>query len=97
MDQLDKIENKLDRVLDRLGEHDTHLVKIDERLGFYNSQLEIHIKRSTMLEDQQVSYESKTNKQLETALLPIKSAKFLVKVAAGILTILTVLKFIGNI
>jgi archaellum component FlaC len=42
---LDRIENKIDKI-------DQRLDKVDQHLAVYNAQLEIHIKRTTQIEEE---------------------------------------------
>jgi hypothetical protein len=93
----DRILDKLEKIVEKLGGHDVLLTEIDGRLNTYNAQLEIHIKRSSLLEDNQAAYEKTTNRQLEVALQPIKSAKWLIKLAAGLITLISLLKLTGVI
>jgi hypothetical protein len=76
--------------MDKLNDHSVVL----ERHGVLHEknadELERHIKRTDLLE-------SKLEKDMEVALQPIKAIKFLVKLSAGILTIVAILKLIGII
>lgn len=74
-----------DRLFEMLSELKVHAATTNERLGVYNQQLELHIKRTEMLE-----------KDMQTAMLPIKAAKFLVASAAGGSAIVGFLKLIGK-
>ena len=97
MDPIDKIDQKLDKVLDKLNEHSVALAQhgiIHEQNA---DQLATHIARTNALEEHMDLEHRDMKKNLETALLPIKSFKFLVKLGAGILTIAALLKLIGKI
>lgn len=65
-----------DRLFEMLSELKVHANVTNERLKTYNNSLEIHIKRTELLE-----------KDMQTALLPIKTAKFLAAFCAGASTI----------
>ena len=74
-----------ERIFEMLSELKVHAATTNERLGVYNQQLEVHIKRTELLE-----------KDMQTALLPIKVVKFLVSAAVGGSAILGFLKLIGK-
>lgn len=97
MDKLDKIEEKLDKVLDKLSEHSVTLASHGVLHMKNAEELEKHIKRTNLLETHMDTEHKDMKKSLDTALLPIKSFKFLVKMGAGILTISALLKLIGKI
>ena len=75
-----------EKLFETLAKLEAHAAVTNERLGVYNQQLELHIKRTEMLE-----------KDMQTALLPIKFAKFLVASAAGGSAIVGFLKLIGKL
>ena len=74
-----------DRLFEMLSELKVHAATTNERLGVYNQQLELHIKRTELLE-----------KDMQVALLPIKSIKFLIGAVVGASTIVGFLKLIGK-
>ena len=74
-----------DRLFEMLSELKVHAATTNERLGVYNQQLELHIKRTELLE-----------KDMQVALLPIKATKFLVGAAIGASAVIGFLKLIGK-
>lgn len=93
----DRIELKLDKILDKLGEHSEVLAKHGVIHEQNAAQLATHIARTNALEEHMDLEHREMKKDLETALQPIKTFKFLTKLAAGIITIVTVLKLTGVI
>jgi len=75
-----------DRIFEVLTELKVHASVTNERLSHYNLSLDEHIKRTTILEE-----------QMDTALLPIKAAKFIAAVAAGVTAVLGLLKMLGKL
>ena len=84
------IDNKLDRILDKLGEHSIILAQHGVIHEQNAKELAHHISRTDALE-------SKLEKDLEVALQPIQAFKFLTKLAAGIVTLAATLKLFGVI
>jgi len=75
-----------ERIFDTLMRLEQHSAVTNERLKTYNDQLELHIKRTELLE-----------KDMQTALLPIKVAKVLAAACAGAGSILAVLQALGKL
>lgn len=94
--QLDRIDAKLDRILDKLSEHSATLAEHGVLHEKNSDELEKHIKRTDLLSDHMDAEHKDMKKNLDTALQPIKAIKFLVKVAAGILTLVAIYKLIGK-
>jgi hypothetical protein len=92
-----RIDKKLDKILDKLSEHSAVL----ERHGVLHEknaqELEKHIKRTDLLSDHMDAEHKDMKQNLDTALLPIKSFKFLAKLSAGILTLAALYTLIGKI
>ena len=65
-----------DRLFEMLSELKAHMHTTNERLDWYNKSLDLHIKRTELLE-----------KDMQVALLPIKVGKFLAAFCAGASTI----------
>jgi len=86
----DRIELKLDRILDKLGEHSEVLARHGVIHEQNAKELSHHIARTDALE-------TKLEKDMEIALQPIKAFKFLTKLAAGALTLAAALKLFGVI
>lgn len=86
---------KLDKILDKLGEHSVIL----ERHGIVHEQnakeLAHHILRTSLLEEHMETEHKEMKSNLEVALQPIKWAKLTVKIAAGAASIYGFLKLIG--
>jgi hypothetical protein len=83
-----------DRILDKLDKIQEHQLKHSELLARHTvlheantKSLDLHIKRTDLLE-------LKLEADMKTALLPINSIKWILKVAAGIIVILTLAKFL---
>lgn len=94
MEPLDRIEQKIDRVLEKLSEHG-EILATHGILHEKNSQeLEKHIKRTDLLEEHMYEEHNDMKQNLEVALLPIKSFRFLVKVAIGIVAIVGLVKLL---
>lgn len=85
---------KLDKILDKLGEHSVVLAQHGVIHNQNAAQLAQHIARTNALEDHMDAEHREMKKNLDTALLPIKSFKFLTKVAAGIIVLAGILKLI---
>ena len=88
----DRIEEKLDRIADRLTAHSI----LHER---NTVSLEEHIRRTDALEKRQLSYEERqadfekvTTRQLAMALLPIKSVKWMAAALIGLAAVVTAVK-----
>ena len=84
------IDSKLDKILDKLGEHSIILAQHGVIHEQNAKELAHHISRTDALE-------TKLEKDMEIALQPIKAFKFLTKLAAGALTLAAALKLIGAI
>lgn len=90
-------DQKLDKILDKLGEHSEVLAKhglIHEQNA---KELAHHIARTNALEEHMDAEHREMKQNLETALQPIKAFKFLTKLAAGALTLAAALKLFGVI
>lgn len=74
-----------DRLFEMLSELKVHAATTNERLAHYNDSLDLHIKRTELLE-----------KDMQVALLPIKSIKFLVGTAVAGSSVVAFLKLIGK-
>jgi predicted XRE-type DNA-binding protein len=83
MDQITRIEDKIDKLMDRQGEQSNMLAVHQELHKANSASLDHHIKRTDLLQ-----------KQVETALIPINIAKWTVAVAGGVTAILTFLNLI---
>jgi hypothetical protein len=94
---IERIDAKLDRILDKLGEHSEVLAKHGVIHEQNSSQLATHIARTNALEEHMDLEHRDMKKNLETALQPIKAFKFLTKLAAGALTLAAALKLFGVI
>lgn len=92
MDTLDKIDQKIDKVLDALAEHKAILAAHGVLHEKNSEELEKHIKRTDLLEKHMNKEHNDMKKNLEIALLPIKSFKFLVTLALGMAAIAGLLK-----
>ena len=87
MDQLGRLETKIDRVLEKLSEHGEMLARHSELHNRNSDSLDEHIKRSNLLEQKLSRHEEEVGAKLEEALLPIKSIKWLGKILAALLVI----------
>ena len=86
----DRIDQKLDKIIDKLSEHSEVLAKHGVVHEQNSKELAHHIARTNALE-------TKLEKDMEIALQPIKAFKFLTKLAAGIVTLAATLKLFGVI
>lgn len=75
-----------DRIFEALTELKVHASVTNERLKHYNESLDEHIRRTELLE-----------RDMQTAMLPIKVVKVLAAVSAGAVSILSVLKLLGKL
>ena len=75
-----------DRILEALTDLKVHAATTNERLQHYNESLDIHIKRTELLE-----------KDMQTALIPVKVFKLFAVSAAATVPILTILKILGKL
>jgi uncharacterized protein Yka (UPF0111/DUF47 family) len=92
MEPLDRIEQKLDKVLDKLAEHGEMLAAHGVLHQKNAEELEKHIKRTDLLEQHMDQEHKDMKNNLETALLPIKSFRLLVKIALGLMAIAGLVK-----
>lgn len=76
------------------ADHGVHAAVTNERLAQYNTYLQEHMKRTELLEGRQDEFEKYTNKQLEVAILPIKSIKWIAGAAITIGAVVSALKSI---
>jgi hypothetical protein len=83
-----------DRLFEMLTELKVGQATTNERLAHYNASLDEHIKRTELLESRQDEFEKYTNKQLEVAILPIKSIKWIAGAAITIGAVVSALKSI---
>lgn len=84
MDQMDRLETKIDDVIKTLSEQNATLA-VHSQLHLQNSKdLEVHIKRTDLLEAMVADNKRNIQEDLELALSPIKTAKFLAKAGAVI-------------
>lgn len=81
-----------DRIFEILTELKQHAAVTNEKLDWYNKSLDTHIKRTELLEARQDEFEKQTNKQLEVAILPIKSIKWIAGALAAIVAIASAFK-----
>lgn len=81
--QLNRIEDKLEKISDKLNDHSTSLAVQEQFLNNFRKDLGEHVKKTTVLEG-----------QMDTALLPIKASKWVLSVAAGITTIIVMFNLI---
>ena len=86
--KIDKLDVKLDKVLEKLGEHSVVLAKHGLLHEKNAEELETHIARTNALEEHMDLEHRDMKKQLDEALTPIKSIRFLVKLCAAVATIL---------
>jgi hypothetical protein len=84
MNQNDRVEEKIDRVLERLAEHGAILASHGVLHESNAEQLRLHIARTNALEEHMDAEHRDMKKNLETALLPIRSVKWI----AGVLAVL---------
>ena len=92
-----RILDKLDDLNDKLNDQAVVLARHTFLHEKNTEDLAEHIKRTNALETKQKAHEAHVHTQLSEALLPIKSFKFLTKLAGGILTLVAVLKLTGLI
>jgi len=92
MEPLDRIEQKLDKILDKLSEHGEMLAQHGVLHQKNAEELEKHIKRTDLLEQHMDQEHKDMKKNLEIALLPIKSFGWLVKIALGLIAIVGLVK-----
>jgi hypothetical protein len=97
MDPMDRIELKVDKVLDILMVHTEALAKHGVLHEKNAKELETHIARTNALEEHMDLEHKEMKKNLEIALLPIKATKWLGGLIAGLVPILAVLKYLGKI
>ena len=100
MDPLNRIETKLDKILETQIEHSILLSRHTTLHEKNTADLEYHIARTNELQNKVERHEVKVDIQMEEALLPIKSIKWLGKVLAGCLVvaslIIAILKIKGQ-
>jgi len=75
-----------ERLFDMLTDLKVHAATTNERLQHYNESLDKHIKRTELLE-----------KDMQTALIPVKVFKLFAVSAAATVPILTILKILGKL
>jgi hypothetical protein len=92
MEPLDRIEQKLDKVLDALADHKATLSAHGVLHQKNAEELEKHIKRTDLLESHMDQEHKDMKKNLEIALLPIKSFGYLVKLALGVTALVALYK-----
>ena len=95
MEPIDRVEIKLDKVLDKLSEHGELLARHTVLHEKNTDDLDEHIKRTNLLEARIDKQEVSIASKLEEALLPIRSVRWLVKIGAGILTLIAVYNLLG--
>jgi len=90
--QESRIEEKLDKILDKMFEHSVTL----ERHGVLHEgnaeQLRVHIARTNLLEAHMEAEHKDMKKNLEMALLPIKSVKWIAGVLLAVAAIVSAFK-----
>ena len=93
-DELSRMDVKLDRIIDVLGEHSLSLVKQGMLHEQNAAQLVVHIARTNLLEQHMESEHKEMKENMETALIPIKFFKsvkwlaaFIVSIGAAIITL----------
>lgn len=85
--RLDKLESKIDRLLDNSAEQGATLARHEALHERNTASLEEHVRRTDLLEVRLEQHAEAQGKRLDEALLPIKAAKFLLAMAAGVATI----------
>ena len=93
---LERMENKIDKVLDKLTEHGELLARHGAIHEANSKSLEHHIARTDALEEKLEKEAEKFEKDMQQALLPIKAFKFIVALAAGISTLIVLYNLIGK-
>ncbi len=83
----EKLESKIDRLTEMVHQQAVHLARIDEKLGNYNDQLVIHIKRTELAENAI----QKNEEDIDERLKPIE------KHVTGVNTLLKAAGVIGSI
>ena len=94
MNDLTRIEDKIDKILDTLSDQASTLAKHGVLHEQNAKELATHIARTNALEEHMEAEHRSLNKQLDTALLPIRAAKLLVAVALGLTAIITLYSMI---
>ena len=92
-----RILDKLESMTDKLNDQAVVLARHTFLHEKNTEDLAEHIKRTNALETKQEAHEVHVHTQMSEALLPIKSFKFLTKLAGGMLTLAAVLKLTGLI
>lgn len=94
MDTLERVEEKLDKIIEKLHSNSIELAKHGLLHQKNTEDLETHIKRTDLLEKHmevehlEIRQEHKElKKDLQTALLPIKAFQFLAKLCIGLTAI----------
>ena len=88
---------KLDRILEKLGEHSVVLAQHGVVHEQNAKELATHILRTSLLEEHMDAEHTEINEKLEIALQPIKWVKLTAKIAAGAASIYGLIKLIGVI
>lgn len=78
-DQLTRIEENLSKLVEVVSAHAVTLGRMDERLGFYNNQLKIHIKRTEMNEAAIKTSEASIDTRLKPIETHVKKVSFFFK------------------
>lgn len=94
-DELSRIDTKLERILDVLNDHSVEMARHGLLHEQNSVQLATHIARTNALEEHMDAEHREMKKNLETALIPIKSVKWLAALAVGSAAVATALRSLG--
>ena len=92
-----KIDEKLDKMLDKINSLHTDTALIQKDVGQNTKDLAFHIKRTNLLEERMEQHAAYHEKQLDEALIPIRWIKITLKILAAAAVIAGLLKTLGLI
>jgi hypothetical protein len=90
------MSDKIDKILEKVTQLQIDAAMIKKDSAQNTKDLAEHIKRTNLLEARMEQHAEHHEAQLEEALLPIRSARFLAKVAAGVTTLLAIFKIVKD-
>ena len=93
----DKLEQKVDKILDKVGEIQVDNAILRKDVSQNTKDLSEHIKRTNLLETRIEQHSTYHEKQLEEALIPIRWIKVTFKILAAAAVITGLLKTLGLI
>ena len=97
MSEDNKIDEKLEKILEKVNSLSTDSALIKKDVGQNTRDLSTHIKRTNLLEERMEQHATYHEKQLDEALIPIRWIKTSLKILAAAAVITGLLKTLGLI